>query len=529
LLLFIGLTKRFLMIMIFKVKTKKFLCNIFYVKTMKKTIEIDPIPFHNKIFFCDIIGYSKLEPINQYECHAQLTRIIRSCLDRLNAKLLEDVIALPTGDGLILNYIKAEPDIHLKTALMVLEILGKYNKSTYWPIQLRIGLNTNVDSIVIDVNNKKNIVGKGINLAERITNLSTHGRLLMHKRVYEDLSNYKKYDGKFIFLGDFTVKHNVVVPIFQYVDGQSDFLDNNPLQKPEAKASELTLSDIRKSLVKESILSIKLKGYDQGYFDDLHDYLEDFLDNQHIFQNTKIAVNWIANEMLDNVYKHGNLSHDDDVFLRLDRVKNGILISTEQPDKPQFNLKKIDSYSEDHFLTMLRKKGIMVNVLHSDNRMIISCMLASDFQIKELKMLEIEENTSDQPAEKPSFAFDEEEIKELSATMSYVILNNGICFIKIKDKMYQDEAVEFKEYMQKFIDEKVIDFIIDLSELTYICSSGIANLLNYYRAVRREGGTIIYVNPNEKIREIFSMCKLDQILQLSKSLEDALAYFQMFY
>gem|GEM_PF-1806387 len=515
--------------MIFKVKTKKFLCNIFYVKTMKKTIEIDPIPFHNKIFFCDIIGYSKLEPINQYECHAQLTRIIRSCLDRLNAKLLEDVIALPTGDGLILNYIKAEPDIHLKTALMVLEILGKYNKSTYWPIQLRIGLNTNVDSIVIDVNNKKNIVGKGINLAERITNLSTHGRLLMHKRVYEDLSNYKKYDGKFIFLGDFTVKHNVVVPIFQYVDGQSDFLDNNPLQKPEAKASELTLSDIRKSLVKESILSIKLKGYDQGYFDDLHDYLEDFLDNQHIFQNTKIAVNWIANEMLDNVYKHGNLSHDDDVFLRLDRVKNGILISTEQPDKPQFNLKKIDSYSEDHFLTMLRKKGIMVNVLHSDNRMIISCMLASDFQIKELKMLEIEENTSDQPAEKPSFAFDEEEIKELSATMSYVILNNGICFIKIKDKMYQDEAVEFKEYMQKFIDEKVIDFIIDLSELTYICSSGIANLLNYYRAVRREGGTIIYVNPNEKIREIFSMCKLDQILQLSKSLEDALAYFQMFY
>ncbi|MCU0643372.1 MAG: STAS domain-containing protein [bacterium] len=496
---------------------------------MKKSIEIDPVPFHNKIFFCDIIGYSKLEPINQYECHAQLTRIIRSCLDKFNAKLLEDVIALPTGDGLILNYIKAEPDIHLKTALMVLDILSKYNKNTYWPIQLRIGLNTNVDSIVIDVNNKKNIVGKGINLAERITNLSTHGRILMHKRVYEDLSNYKKYDGKFVYLGDFTVKHNVVIPIFQYVDAHCHFLDNNPLQKPEEKASTLTLSDIRKSRVKESILSIKLKGYDQDYFEDLHDYLEEFFDSQHIFENTKIAVNWIANEMLDNVFKHGNLSHDDDVFLRLDRVKSGIMISTEQPDKPQFNVKKIDSYSEDHFLTMLRKKGITVNVLHSENRMTISCMLPSDFQIRELKMLDIEDDSGKQPSENPSFKFEEGDIKELSASISYVMLDNGICFMKIKDKMYQDEAVAFKEYMQKLIDEKIIDFIIDLSELTYICSSGIANLLNYYRAVRREGGTIIYVNPNEKIREIFSMCKLDQILQLSKSLDDALAYFQMFY
>jgi anti-sigma B factor antagonist len=240
-------------------------------------------------------------------------------------------------------------------------------------------------------------------------------------------------------------------------------------------------------------------------------------------------VNWIANEMLDNVFKHGNLSHDDDVFLRLDRVKSGIMISTEQPDKPQFNVKKIDSYSEDHFLTMLRKKGITVNVLHSENRMTISCMLPSDFQIRELKMLDIEDDSGKPQSEKTSFKFDEGDIKELSASISYVMLDNGICFMKIKDKMYQEEAVEFKEYMQKFIDEKIIDFIIDLSELTYICSSGIANLLNYYRAVRREGGTIIYVNPNEKIREIFSMCKLDQILQLSKTLEDALAYFQMFY
>lgn len=496
---------------------------------MKDKMNIEPVPFHNKIFFCDIIGYSKLEPINQYECHAQLTRIIRSCLDKLNAKLLEDVIALPTGDGLILNFIKPEPDIHLRMALLVLEILTKYNNNTYWPIKLRIGINTNVDSIVIDVNNKKNIVGKGINLAERITNLSTHGRILMHKRVFEDLSNYKKYEGKIIFLGDFTVKHNVVVPIYQYVDIQCEYLDNTPPEKTEDRTSFLTLSDIRKSRVKENILSIKLKGYDQDYFDDLHDYLEEFLDNQHIFQNTKIAVNWIANEMLDNVFKHGNLSHQDDVFLRLDRMKNGILVSTEQPDRPDFKTKGIDNYSEDHFLTMLRKKGITINILHSDDRMTISCMLPEDFKIRDLHLLDVKKDSSNSEKIKNDLYLKNLEVKEYSATISYTLLDKGICFIELKDKIYQNEVSQFKELIEKFLSANTIDFIVNLADLTYICSAGIANLINCYRDVRKRGGTIIYVNPNEKIREVFSICKLDQILQIASSVEDAIAYFEMFY
>jgi len=499
------------------------------VNTMNKNIDIDPLPFHNKIFFCDIIGYSKLAPTNQHECHAQLTRIIRSCLDKLQVKLLEDVIALPTGDGLILNYIKPEPDIHLKTALLILQILSRYNESTFWPIKLRIGLNTNVDSIVLDVNNKKNIVGKGINLAERITNLSTHGRILVHQRVYEDLSNYKKYDGKFVFIGDFTVKHNVVVPIYQYINHEYSFLDNTLLEKTADTTSSLTLSDIRKRRLKENILSLKLKGYDHDYFDDLHEYLEEFLDSFEIFQNTKIAVNWIANELLDNVFKHGRLSHEDDVYLRLDRVKSGIFISTDQPDIPEFNINEIDNWATDHFLPMLKRKGIHINVLHSNGRMTVSCMLPTDFQIKTLKMLEVERDITSKEDIRNAYNLAKSESKEYSATISYALLDNSILLIKLKDKMYQNEASEFKEFMERLITSKIIDFVIDLSELTYICSSGIANLLHSYRMVRKEGGTIIYANPHRKIREIFGIGKLDQILQITSSVDDALSYFQMFY
>jgi len=490
---------------------------------------IDPVPFHNKIFFCDIIGYSKLPPSTQYERHAQLTRIIRTCLDKLNVRLLDDVIALPTGDGLILNYMKPEPDIHLKTAILVLGMLSKYNKNNSLPIELRIGINTNVDSIVLDVNNKKNIVGVGINLAQRITNISTHGRILLHRRVSEDLSNYKKYEGKFKDLGNFTVKHNVVLPLFQYIDHKFIFLDNTPLQSENKKTSALTLGDIRKRRLKENILSINLKGCDEDYFDDLHDYLEEFLDKKDIFQNTKIAVNWISNELLDNIFRHGKVNHDDDIFLKLDRVRNGINISTEQPDIPEFSVREIDNSPPDHFLPMLRKRGINVSILHTNGRMMVSCFLPFEFEIKRIKMLDIAPDVKNKQKISSTIDWSQKKMKSFSATISYTVLGKGVCLIKVRDKMYLNEARIFKELMRRFVEIKKIDFIVDLSELIYICSTGIANLLNYHRIVRMKGGTIIYANPHEKLNEVFSICKLDQMLQITKSMDDALTYFKMFH
>ncbi|MBD3290578.1 anti-sigma factor antagonist [candidate division KSB1 bacterium] len=492
----------------------------------KKSVKYEPVPFHNKIFFCDIIGYSKLPAASQYECHAQLTRIIRTCLDKLDARLLEDVIALPTGDGLILNYLKAEPDVHLRTALMVLEILEKYNQNSNLPIKLRIGLNTNVDSIVLDLNNKKNIVGVGINLAQRITNLGTHGRILMHRRVYEDLSNYKKYEGKLMYLDDFMVKHGVVISLFQYIDYKAPHIDNTPLKRSDDSDPALTLRDIRKSRVKENILSIHLTGKDKDYFDDLHAYLEEFLDSLKIFQKTKIAVNWIANEMMDNVFRHGDLDDDDDIFLKLDRTSNGIYISTEQPDIPDFNIRNIDMDSGDHFISMLRNRGININVLHADGRLTMACLMPFDFEIMDLKMLDVDHDAEAQEAV-PDLSLTA--CQEVTAAIRFYEMDNGIYLIKLHDKLHEKQVDRFGDLVGKLLNSGHLDIIVDLSDLSYINSPGIAMLINSHRTIRQEGGTIIFVNPHPKIKEIFSMCKLDSILQISKSLEDAIAYFRIFH
>src|SRR5262249_15359454 len=145
----------------------------------------------NKIFFCDVIGYSKRDPPSQFACQRALNGVVTDVLATLDCKLEEDVIALPTGDGLILNFLAPAPDIHLRTALMSLE--GLHSAAEKTPIGLRIGLNSYVDTWVHDINGKKNVVGSGINMAQRVMDLGRHGQILMHEDVRRDLANYPEY------------------------------------------------------------------------------------------------------------------------------------------------------------------------------------------------------------------------------------------------------------------------------------------------------------------------------------------------
>jgi len=208
---------------------------------------------------------------------------------------------------------------------------------------LKVGLNTYVDSIVMDVNNKKNVSGNGINMAQRIMDLGSHSQILMHKRVYDDLSNYEKYKDKFRELGEYTVKHDVKLPVYQYIDDTSAFLNNESPDRKEKKeeSARITLKEIQENRITENLLSITLKGSEKDDLKYIYEYIEDFLYEKGAFQNIKVAVAWIADEMIDNVFRWGNISDRDDISFSLDYTKKGILLTTEQPDCPDFNLQDV--------------------------------------------------------------------------------------------------------------------------------------------------------------------------------------------
>jgi hypothetical protein len=87
---------------------------------------------------------------------------------------------------------------------------------------------------VADVNQRENIAGAGINIAQRVMDCGDAGHILLSKRVADDLAQYRRWQPYLHELGDFEVKHGVVVSV---VNLYADVVGN---PNPPAKFSRIS-------------------------------------------------------------------------------------------------------------------------------------------------------------------------------------------------------------------------------------------------------------------------------------------------
>jgi len=80
--------------------------------------------------------------------------------------------------------------------------------------------------------------------------------------------------------------------------------------------------------------------------------------------------------------------------------------------------------------------------------------------------------------------------------------------------------------------EKLLDIIdgdgarhlvVDLSEVTFLDSTGLGVLVGIYHRLRARDGTMSFVGANDRVRRVFHVTQLTKIFVLHPSLEDAIA------
>ena len=67
--------------------------------------------------------------------------------------------------------------------------------------------------------------------------------------------------------------------------------------------------------------------------------------------------------------------------------------------------------------------------------------------------------------------------------------------------------------------------ILDLIHEKYIDSNDLAQILGTFKRAGESGGELVIANPNSKIREIFRITKLDDVMKLFDSVEAAAQHF----
>ncbi len=86
-------------------------------------------------------------------------------------------------------------------------------------VQVRMGIHSGPVNEILDVNERANIAGGGINMAQRVMDCGDAGHILLSKRVADDLAQYREWQPRLHDLGECEVKHGVVVSVFNLHDG----------------------------------------------------------------------------------------------------------------------------------------------------------------------------------------------------------------------------------------------------------------------------------------------------------------------
>ena len=125
------------------------------------------------VLFIDIVGYSKLLIDEQRDYLHTLNEIVRETDSFCAAEAAGKLTRLPTGDGMALVF-ATTPDAPVSCALQVSKALRSHPE-----MQVRMGIHSGPVSGITDVNDRSNVAGAGINLAQRVMDCGDAGHILL--------------------------------------------------------------------------------------------------------------------------------------------------------------------------------------------------------------------------------------------------------------------------------------------------------------------------------------------------------------
>jgi adenylate cyclase len=181
------------------------------------------------VLFMDVVGFSKLLINDESEILEQLNQLVRDTPHFREAEAAGKLIRLATGDGMALVFFSS-PEAPVECALEISKALQRYPQ-----IQLRMGVHSGPVNAVSDVNDRSNVTGAGINMAQRVMDCGDAGHILLSRHVAEDLEQYRQWQPCLHDLGDCEVKHGVRVHVVNFY---TDELGNAEVPEKFRQAKE---------------------------------------------------------------------------------------------------------------------------------------------------------------------------------------------------------------------------------------------------------------------------------------------------
>jgi hypothetical protein len=190
------------------------------------------------VLFLDIVEYTK-----------QVVGVQIALKERFNAILTEviagvatdDRIILDTGDGAAVSFL-GDPEDALFAGMNLRDAVASQENTSGLRLQIRVGLNLGPVRLVKDINGQPNIIGDGINVAQRVMSFAEPGQILVSRSYHDVMARLSEdYAKLFHYEGAKTDKHVREHEVYAIGPAPSNLRRTTPAPQQAARAQGLRL------------------------------------------------------------------------------------------------------------------------------------------------------------------------------------------------------------------------------------------------------------------------------------------------
>ena len=209
------------------------------------------------VLFVDVVGYSQLLVDDQREVMAELNRLVRATEAFQRADQQGKLARVPTGDGMALAFFTT-PEAPARCAVE----LARWLRGN--PLcRVRMGLHSGPVSGITDVNDRSNVAGAGMNIAQRVMDCGDAGHILLSRHIAEDLENYRVWQPYLHELGECEVKHGTRLGLVNLYSGDV----GNPEVPAKLRQTHVATKRAPKlSIIQLALLLLLVAGTAAGLF-----------------------------------------------------------------------------------------------------------------------------------------------------------------------------------------------------------------------------------------------------------------------
>lgn len=182
------------------------------------------------VLFLDIVDYSLRSVAEQIALKERFNAVLTEAIAGVAT---DDRIILDTGDGAAVSFL-GDPEDTLFAGMSLRDAVAGQDVTSGPQLQIRVGVNLGPVRLVKDINGQPNIIGDGINVAQRVMSFAEPGQILVSRSYYDVMARLSEDYGKlFHYEGAKTDKHVREHEVYAISSAPSNLRRTVPVPAPK--------------------------------------------------------------------------------------------------------------------------------------------------------------------------------------------------------------------------------------------------------------------------------------------------------